>query len=144
MKTIQDFRAHNLRLLFDACVRDNDGKEWGAMSILARRTGLPNGLLSQLLSGKPNSTHGAPRLIGDKVARKLESGMGKPVGWMDRDHTMANTVEMADHMDVMATLTAEQRATIVSLAVHLQQANLAAPEGGRADFHPPQELHLGH
>lgn len=31
---------------------------------------------------------GLPRGVGDKLARKIEAGYGKPTGWMDRDPTM--------------------------------------------------------
>ncbi|AWL07663.1 peptidase S24 [Massilia oculi] len=41
--------------------------------------------LSQILNGAKSST-GNARGIGDKLARKLEEGCGKEVGWMDRPH----------------------------------------------------------
>jgi len=41
--------------------------------------------LSQILNGSKSST-GTPRGVGDALARKLENGCGKELGWMDRSH----------------------------------------------------------
>lgn len=41
--------------------------------------------LSQILNGVKSST-GKARGVGDKLARKLEEGCGKEVGWMDKPH----------------------------------------------------------
>lgn len=41
--------------------------------------------LSQIINGARSST-GTPRGIGDALARKLELGCGKDVGWMDKPH----------------------------------------------------------
>lgn len=41
--------------------------------------------ISQILTRAPSRT-GKPRDVGSDLARKLESGCGKPVGWMDSLH----------------------------------------------------------
>lgn len=50
--------------------------------------------LSQILNGVKSST-GAPRGVGDKLARKLEVGCGKEEGWMDRPHSPAALMALA-------------------------------------------------
>lgn len=41
--------------------------------------------LSQILNGAKSST-GTARGVGDALARRLEVGCGKEVGWMDKPH----------------------------------------------------------
>lgn len=47
--------------------------------------------LSQILNGAKSST-GTPRGVGDALARKLENGCGKEVGWLDRQHDVDNVL----------------------------------------------------
>jgi SOS-response transcriptional repressor LexA len=54
---------------------------------LARRTGIP---LTRLYHVDSEDENAPPfRNIGKKMARRLETGMGKPLGWMDQDHSSA-------------------------------------------------------
>lgn len=52
---------------------------------VAKRAGTAPMYLSQILNGAKSST-GTPRGVGDSLARKLEEGCGKEVGWMDKPH----------------------------------------------------------
>lgn len=79
MKTVQQIRLSNFRLLLT---------EAGSQAELARRSELKQPYINQLAKGARHAD-GKPRSIGDEAARKLETGMDKPVGWMDRDHSMA-------------------------------------------------------
>lgn len=79
MKTVQEIRLSNFRLLLS---------EAGTQAELARRAELAQPYINQLAKAVKHPD-GTPRSIGDEAARKLEKGMDKPVGWMDRDHTMA-------------------------------------------------------
>lgn len=78
MKTAQEIRLGNFDLLL---------KEAGSQAELARRSGLKQPYINQLKQRAPQN--GKPRAIGDDAARKLEEGMDKPIGWMDRDHSLS-------------------------------------------------------
>jgi hypothetical protein len=122
---INEVRLHNLRLLLQRCEHEL-GKPRGAMALLARRTGVPQPLLSQILAGRSNAADGTPRTIGDKVARMLEQGMMRADGWMDVDHSEARTVEEADLLDQIRRLSPEHRQTVASLVRAL--AGAAQPD----------------
>ena len=77
MTTSKEIRIQNLRLLIE---------EFGTAEDVATRAQTPPNYISQILNGVPSST-GTPRGVGDSVARRLEEGCGKPVGWMDVPHT---------------------------------------------------------
>lgn len=59
--------------------------EAGSAAELARRAGTSSSYLSQVRHHM-STRRGTPRGVGDKLAVKLERGMGKPVGWMDEPH----------------------------------------------------------
>jgi len=59
--------------------------EAGSAAKLARMVGTNSSYLSQVRNQMPTKK-GTPRGVGDDLAVKLESGMGKPVGWMDESH----------------------------------------------------------
>jgi len=71
---IKQIRLRNLRVLVG---------EAGTIANLARLSSTAPAYLSQILNSLPTST-GRPRSVGDKLARKLESAMSKPYGWMDQ------------------------------------------------------------
>lgn len=60
--------------------------EFGSIAEVARQTGTAEAYLSQILNAVPLPS-GRPRGVGDALARKLESGCGKPASWMDHMHT---------------------------------------------------------
>ena len=62
--------------------------EAGSAAALARRTGTSDSYLSQVRNHTP-ALSGKPRGIGDRLAGKLERGMGKPPGWLDEPHGAA-------------------------------------------------------
>jgi len=65
---IRAIRHHNLTRLV---------REAGGQKRLAERAGVSAAYVSQVLSCKVN------RNVGHSMARRLESGMNKPYGWMD-------------------------------------------------------------
>ena len=56
--------------------------EAGSAQALANRSGTSSAYLSQIRSGR-EWARGRVRQVGDRLAAKLEKGMGKPAGWMD-------------------------------------------------------------
>jgi transcriptional regulator with XRE-family HTH domain len=84
MLTIHQIRAVNLRELLRE-IESSTGSSRGVLSELARRTTVPTSQISQVLNERLH-TGGKARQIGDNTARKLERGMAKPLGWMDRLH----------------------------------------------------------
>lgn len=77
MKTIKENRYENLLLLLE---------EAGSMPRLEERTGISANYLRQI-KNKNAIQNGKPKGIGDKIAAKLEDGMNKPRGWLDKAHT---------------------------------------------------------
>lgn len=76
MATSKELRVENLRALVG---------EFNTADAVAQRAATAPNYLSQILNGVPSST-GRPRGIGDALARRLESGCGKEIGWLDRPH----------------------------------------------------------
>lgn len=80
MATSKELRLKNLRSLV---------AEFKTADDVAKRALTAPMYLSQILTGAQSST-GTVRGVGDALARKLEHGCDKPVGWMDRDHEKSN------------------------------------------------------
>lgn len=76
MATIKETRLENLRSLV---------AEFRTADAVAQRAATAPMYLSQILTGAKSST-GKARGIGDALARRLEAGCGKELGWMDRPH----------------------------------------------------------
>ena len=78
MATSKELRIQNLRLLVE---------EFKTADAVAQRAATAPMYLSQILNGVPSST-GKPRGVGDALARRLEQGCAKPIGWLDKDHSV--------------------------------------------------------
>lgn len=76
MTTVKELRLENLRALV---------AEFKTAEAVAQRAGTAAMYLSQILNSAKSST-GTVRGVGDKLARRLEEGCGKELGWMDRPH----------------------------------------------------------
>ena len=74
MKSIQDIRIQNLTDLID--------REFnGVQTRLAERMETPANLVNRWVLGK--------KVIGDQVARKIETAANKPRNWLDIDHSLS-------------------------------------------------------
>lgn len=73
---VEDIRLENLRSLV---------AEKGTIAAVAQAAETPASYLSQILN-RIKSRTGKPRDVGSDLARKLETGCGKPHGWMDQLH----------------------------------------------------------
>lgn len=79
MKTIAEIRREKLELLI---------KEFGSQDHVAELGKTSPVYLSQIRNQTPDEKTGKPRQMGDRSARKLETGCGKELGWMDNAPTM--------------------------------------------------------
>ena len=133
---ILTIRRQNLEILID---------EAGSQAELARRSGADARYISQIYTESRTPT-GAQRKIGDELARRLEKGMNKPLGWMDQRHTtqgqlddkldlnvktLSQALNFIDeyHGDIYHTLDPLKRAKILSLLYEL----LSDPSGSALD-----------
>lgn len=73
---VKEIRRRNLEVLV---------REAGTAAALAAKAETSPAYLSQISTGSPGKS-GKARNVGDDLARKLESAMGKPRGWMDYRH----------------------------------------------------------
>lgn len=81
VKTIDEIRRANLILLIE---------EAGSAAKLAALSGVPAPVISQVRRGVQHSAGKGARVMGPDVARRLETTMLKPRGWMDTDHSALN------------------------------------------------------
>lgn len=77
MKLVTQLRLENLERLV---------REMGTLEKVAEAAETSGVYLSQLRRGALDLKTGKPRQMGHGMARRLESGCGKTVGWMDVDH----------------------------------------------------------
>lgn len=117
MRTIHEIRHSNLLFLLEEC-----GSGRGAAAKLSAATGVKAPIISQLRNLKLH-TSGAPRLMGDDIARQLERGMGKDSGWMDQDRGAARNATEALLIDLSRMLTADQVQSIINVAEQLAESN---------------------
>lgn len=98
MKTIAEIRLENLELLVE---------EFETADAVAERCGTSAVYLSQIRNQAKDSKTGKPRQIGDPLARKLETGCDKEIGWMDhqapprsyRSARIQHAVAVMEHME---------------------------------------------
>jgi len=86
MKSNNEIRLENLHRLI---------KEAGTQEQLSEVSGVSRIYLNQIKKQRPDPSTGKTRNVGDALARKLEKGMGKPEGWMDKDHSDADHIHSA-------------------------------------------------
>lgn len=84
MATSKELRLENLRALV---------AEFKTAEAVAQRASTAPMYLSQILNGAKSST-GKARGVGDALARRLEEGCGKEVGWMDKPHGTEDDVAL--------------------------------------------------
>lgn len=85
--TIDEIRLVNLLLLVKEC--------GGNQAELSRRVDTPATYINQIVKGTLTRS-GSRRGVGDELARKLETGMKKPVGWMDKSHDEPGNRQMSE------------------------------------------------
>jgi hypothetical protein len=79
MKSAAELRLENLEILV---------QEAGSADALARASGVSPEYISQIRNRAIDKKTGKARNLGNQAARRLEDGMGKPLGWMDTSHAL--------------------------------------------------------
>lgn len=87
MKPVSEIRLINLESLV---------AEAGTADALAEKSGVSSVYISQIRSRAVDRKTGRARNLGSAAARKLEAGMGKEEGWMDRDHSAPSPLASPD------------------------------------------------
>lgn len=120
MSTVAEIRRANLNLLLKEV-----GEGRGDAAKLARLTGVKAPTISQLRR-QTHYTNGVERTMGDDIARKLEQGMDKPLGWMDHPHDTTRSRDEVDFLRTFRTLTSEQREHLAATAELFAKNNRSA------------------
>lgn len=122
MKTMKEIRHDNLLRLID---------EAEGTSNLANKTGIAVSYLLQI-KNKNAIQNGKPKGIGDKIAAKLEDGMGKPRGWLDQDHSnqalsdTATQIYLKENIDYLINRRGIPSLAAIANRVHCSEEELQA------------------
>lgn len=124
MKTIAEIRRDNLLLLI---------AEHGTMANLNEQIGLArtDATLSQLKNQSPDSKTGAPKAMGDALARKIETALSLETGWMDNPqlpHTYRDP-RLAAAVAVMERMSPDQLTTAFKIIDALAEPHPKASAG---------------
>jgi hypothetical protein len=106
MKDIDEIRRDNLRII---------EVERGGPAAAAAACGMSHSQFTNLRDGAKDSKTGRPRGMRTATARKIEAQIGKPGGWLDTDHSDAeSTGRLTDLPAGWDMLNAAQRAQVES------------------------------
>jgi len=109
----EEIRLANLRLLIEEC-EGYDNYRAGTATALAAKCETSAGYLSQILTRFRNPS-GSIREVGTDLARKLEKGAKKPVGWMDVKHNDIDPAENEFRL-IYAAMDDDQKAAMLEHA----------------------------
>lgn len=91
VEPIERTRQKNFLWLFEQ-FKEETRKQWpdqadyGMLKMFAERLGMSQLYVSQIKNGGPKEEGGNGRVIGTKLANKIEQALGLPDGWMDTRH----------------------------------------------------------
>lgn len=120
--TVEEIRLANLRLLIEECEAVTVGKQTyraGTAAALAAKSKTSASYLSQILIRFQNPS-GKIREVGTVLARKLEKGAKKSVGWMDVRHDSLNSAESELRL-LYAAMDESAKATLIAQARLISQ-----------------------
>ena len=91
VETVERIRQRNFLWLFEQFKEETrkqwpDQAEYGMLRLFAERLGMSQIYVSQIKNGGPKEEGGNGRVIGTKLAHKIEGALGLPEGWMDTKH----------------------------------------------------------
>ncbi len=115
--TIEEIRLANLRLLIEECPAVTIGKKVyraGSAAAVAAKCKTSASYLSQILIRFQNPS-GKVREVGTDLARKLEKGTKKPIGWMDIKHDEVEPAESEFRL-IYAAMDEVQKAALLEHA----------------------------
>ncbi|RWA36806.1 hypothetical protein [Xylella fastidiosa] len=117
MKLIDDIRRENLAKV---------AEELGSITALAKQLDRSDSQVSQWIHGSAHSVTGKPRGMRAETARFVEIQCGKPLGWLDIDHSSGKPSLTADNTSTVAwaayqQATAETRAAVDLLLLPARQ-----------------------
>ena len=97
MRTSADIRRENLRYLIDT-------KFQGVNNRIAKHLGVQPMQISRVFHSGESA-----RNVGDKLARKVEVGLGLESGWLDQDHAKTDDImQKYNSLDVEGQLAIKQ------------------------------------
>lgn len=115
--TIEEIRLANLRSLVEECPEYRKGDvaaRAGSLAALALFCDTSRSYLSQILI-RFERKNGKIRGVGVDLARKLEKGMKKPVGWMDVKHEDIEPAESEFRL-IYAAMNEDQKTALLEHA----------------------------
>lgn len=137
VQTVDVIRRANLLILI---------KEAGSPAKLSLLTGVPAPYISQVKRAVIHSSGKKPRAIGDDQARKLESKMGKPRGWMDADHSALHVASELNGREgqligLFRVLSEAEQTDLVNKLTRDLREQRPADESSAAPAQPPKLRH---
>lgn len=89
--------ANFLALYRDLCEKNMDKPQRGMLTLFAEKADLSRVTLSHIKCGR--------KQMGASMARKIEAGFSKPVGWMDQTHGDTDPRDGAERALIQQILT---------------------------------------
>lgn len=122
MQTIDETRRQRLDMLI---------KKHGGIAPLNEVIGLArtDATLSQIKNKSVHSKTGTPRAMGDSLARRIETALNLPVGWMDTPPSQSERNGIEDQRQKVEELMRSMSNDQLAVALRLLDA-LAKPEQG--------------
>lgn len=122
MQTIDETRRQRLDMLI---------KKHGGIAPLNEVIGLArtDATLSQIKNKSVHSKTGTPRAMGDSLARRIETALNLPVGWMDTPPSQSERNGVEDQRQKVEELMRSMSNDQLAVALRLLDA-LAKPEQG--------------
>lgn len=74
--------------------------ELGGPTEAANRVGMSPAQFANLKTGAKDSKTGKPRGMRKSTARRIEESAGKPVGWLDTEHSSPTLREPSEHIKI--------------------------------------------
>ena len=122
MQTIDETRRQRLDMLI---------RKHGGIAPLNEVIGLArtDATLSQIKNKSVHSKTGTPRAMGDSLARRIETALNLPMGWMDTPPSQSERNGVEDQRQKVEDLMRSMSDDQVAVALRLLDA-LAKPEQG--------------
>ncbi|MDS9990128.1 helix-turn-helix domain-containing protein [Xylella fastidiosa] len=110
VKLIDDIRRENLAKL---------AEELGSITALAKQLDRSDSQVSQWIHGSAHSATGKPRGMRTDTARFVEIQCGKPLGWLDVDHSSEKSSLSADNTSAVPWAAYQQATAATRAAIDL-------------------------